>query len=58
MTMPKGYVKEVELSPKTLLIIRALIISGSIGWLVIAALFHDNPIIKEIMNIMTYLAYG
>lgn len=51
--MPKGYVKEVELSPKTLHIIRALIIGGTISFFVITSLFHDNLIVKEIMKLIS-----
>ena len=53
MTMPKGYVKVVELSPKTLHIIRALIIGGTISFFVITSLFYNNPIVKEIMKLIS-----
>ena len=53
MTMPKGYVKPIELSQKTERIIGALIIGGTISFIVITSLFHDNPIVKEIMKFIS-----
>ena len=53
MTMPKGYVKEIELSRKMTAIVYASLIGGTISWIVIMHLYHDNPIVKEIMKLIS-----
>jgi hypothetical protein len=53
MTMPKGYVKEIELSRKMTAIVYASLIGGTISSIVIMHLYHDNPIVKEIMKLIS-----
>jgi len=53
MTMPKGYVKEIELSRKMTAIVYASLIGGTISSIVIMDLYHDNPIVKEIMKLIS-----
>jgi hypothetical protein len=51
-------IKEIEPSRKMTAIAYASLIGGAISWFVVMHLFHDNPIVKEIMKITTYLPYG
>ena len=51
MTMPKGYSKEP--SRKTLVIVNALLFGGLTAFIVITSLLHDNPIVMEIMKVIS-----
>jgi hypothetical protein len=53
MTMPKGYVKEIVPSRKMDAIGYASVIGVTISFIVITSLFHDNPIVKEIIKFIS-----
>jgi hypothetical protein len=49
MTMPKGYSKEP--SRKTLVIVN--VFGGLTAFIVFTSLLHDNPIVMEIMKVIS-----